>query len=172
MNLHEYMVFRDSSTRTVNRYLMSYEGQTIAVRQHPAVLLNPMLIVVGSLFLIGFLVLRTGVSILWILWLAALGWLVWKVIAWSVEFFIVTEHRVMRVNGVLNRNVAMIPLAKVTDIAFDRSLLGRMLGYGEFILESAGQQQAIRDVPFMPYPEQLYLEISALVFPAVDESPD
>jgi hypothetical protein len=47
-----------------------------------------------------------------------------------------------------------------------------MLGYGEFILESAGQKQAIRDVKYVPYPEQLYLEISALVFPAVDESPD
>jgi len=172
VNIHDYMVFRDAGTRTVNRYLMTYEGQTIAVRQHPAVLLAPILVVVGSLFLIGVLVVRTGLTFLWLFWLGALGWLLWKVLEWSVQFFIVTEHRVMRITGVLNRKVGMIPLAKVTDIAFDRSALGRMLGYGEFILESAGQDQAIRDVPFMPYPEQLYLEISALVFPAVDESPD
>ena len=33
----------------------------------------------------------------------------------------------------------MMPLAKVTDMSFQRSPIGRILGYGEFILESAGQ---------------------------------
>ena len=82
------------------------------------------------------------------------------------------EHRVMVVSGVLNRTVAMMPVAKVTDIALNRSIGGRLLGYGEFVMESAGQKQALRNVRFMPYPEQLYLEVSSVIFGTIDESPD
>ena len=172
MNFQDMMVQRDAGSRTVDRYLMSYEGRVIAVRRHPAVLLLPVAIVVGGLLLCGFASAAFGQMWIWWLWLLTLGYLLWKVIAWSIEFFLVTEHRVMLISGVLNRSVAMMPLAKVTDIALDRSVLGRMLGYGEFVMESAGQKQALRNVGFMPYPEQLYLEVSSVIFAAEDESPD
>jgi uncharacterized membrane protein YdbT with pleckstrin-like domain len=172
MNFDNYIVFRDSGARAVNKYLMSYEGQTIAVRRHPAVLGLPVAAAVGGLFVAGYVYSMTGLTVIWLLWLGILGWLSWRVIAWSLEFFIVTEHRVMLLTGVLNRKLGMIPLQKVTDIALDRSALGQLLGYGEFIMESAGKDQALRNVTYMPYPEQLYLEISSLVFPAVDEHPD
>ncbi|WP_372492362.1 MULTISPECIES: PH domain-containing protein [Actinomadura] len=172
MNLQDMMVRRDNSSRTVDKYLMAYEGRVIAVRRHPAVLLFPVALVVGGLIACGAAYAVSGVLWLWFLWLIAIGYLVWKLIAWSVEFFLVTEHRVMLVSGILNRNVAMMPLAKVTDIALERSVAGRMLGYGEFVMESAGQKQALRNVGFMPYPEQLYLEVSSVIFGTIDESPD
>ncbi|WP_433477902.1 PH domain-containing protein [Spirillospora sp. CA-142024] len=172
MNLQDMMVHRDNSSRTVDKYLMSYEGRVIAVRRHPAVLLAPVAIVVAGLVACSAVSAVTGLIWVWWLWLIAIGYLVWKVIAWSVEFFLVTEHRVMVVNGVLNRNVAMMPLAKVTDIALNRSMAGRVLGFGEFVMESAGQKQALRNVGYMPYPEQLYLEVSSVIFGSVDESPD
>ncbi|MQY02983.1 hypothetical protein ACRB68_10180 [Actinomadura sp. RB68] len=166
------MVYRDTGARTVDRYLMSYEGRVIAVRKHPAVLILPVAVAVAGLVVCGVVAAVAGTALVWWLWLAALGFLVWRVVSWSIEFFLVTEHRVMLINGVFNRNVAMMPLAKVTDIALERSVLGRMLGYGEFVLESGGQTQALRNVPFMPYPEQLYLEVSSVIFGAEDESPD
>lgn len=172
MNMQDMMVFRDAGSRTVDRYLMSYEGRVIAVRRHPAVLLLPVAVAVGGLVACGVAGAFAGIIWVWWLWLLTLGFLVWKVVAWSLEFFLVTEHRVMVINGVLNRNVAMMPLAKVTDIALERSVLGRMMGYGEFVMESAGQKQALRNVGFMPYPEQLYLEVSSVIFGASDESPD
>ncbi|WP_329603051.1 PH domain-containing protein [Actinomadura soli] len=172
MNLQDMMVQHDSSSRTVDKYLMSYEGRVIAVRRHPAVLLLPVAIVVAGFVACGAASAVVGLTWIWWLWLVAIAYLVWKVIAWSVEFFLVTEHRVMVINGVLNRNVAMMPLAKVTDIALNRSMAGRILGYGEFVMESAGQKQALRNVGFMPYPEQLYLEVSSVIFGTIDESPD
>jgi hypothetical protein len=46
-----------------------------------------------------------------------------------------------------------------------------LLGYGEFIVESAGQEQALRTINFLPYPEQLYLEVCRLIFTdEVDET--
>ena len=74
----------------------------------------------------------------------------------------------MLITGVFYRKVAMMPMTKVTDIALERPFLGRMIGYGTFVLESAGQDQALREVEYMPYPEQLYLEISSMIFPASD----
>jgi len=57
-------------------------------------------------------------------------------------------------------------------MSFQRSLLGRMLGYGEFVMESAGQDQALRTVPFIPYPETLYLEVCQMIFPNKDDGDD
>ncbi|SFN08816.1 MULTISPECIES: PH domain-containing protein [Actinomadura] len=172
MNLQDMMVHRDTASRTVDKYLMSYEGRVIAVRRHPAVLLLPVSVVVAGLVACAAISAVGGLIWVWWLWLITLCYLVWKVIAWSVEFFLVTEHRVMVINGVLNRNVAMMPLAKVTDIALNRSVIGQLLGYGEFVMESAGQKQALRNVDHMPYPEQLYLEVSSVIFGTIDQSPD
>lgn len=172
MNLQDMMVQHDSSSRTIDKYLMPYEGRVIAVRRHPAVLIPALGAAVGGLIAAGAIAAAGGVLWAWWLWLPALGYLLWKLIAWSMEFFLVTEHRVMLITGVLNRHVAMMPLSKVTDITLDRSATGRMLGYGKFLTESAGQSQAIRSVNFMPYPEQLYLEVSSVIFGSIDESPD
>jgi hypothetical protein len=40
-----------------------------------------------------------------------------------------------------------------------QSPLGRMLNYGTFELESAGQEQALRKVDNLPNPNELYLRI-------------
>ena len=64
----------------------------------------------------------------------------------------------------------MLPLVKVTDMSFHRSSTGRLLGFGEFIIESADSDQAPRTVDHIPYPEQLYLEICGLIFPSRNSS--
>ncbi|MBX6766198.1 MAG: PH domain-containing protein [Actinomadura rubrobrunea] len=166
MNMQDMMVFHEAGSKTVGRYLMSHEQRVIAVRGHPAVLLPALLLVVGGLIGCGLVSAVFGVAWIWLLWPATLGYLGWQVLAWSLRYFLVTEHRVMVISGVLNRKVAMMPLAAVEDIALKRSMLGRLLGYGEFVIESAGQKQALRNVRFIPYPEQLYLEVSTEVFGA------
>ena len=72
--------------------------------------------------------------------------------------------------GVLTRKVAMMPLTKVTDMSFQRSFAGRLLGFGEFIVESAGQDQALRNIDHIPYPEQLYLEVCGMLFGSDDQT--
>ncbi|HEV8172871.1 MAG TPA: PH domain-containing protein, partial [Actinoplanes sp.] len=36
---------------------------------------------------------------------------------------------------------------------------GRMLNYGTFVIESAGQDQALREVKYLPNPNELYLHV-------------
>jgi hypothetical protein len=52
-----------------------------------------------------------------------------------------------------------MPLLRVTDMKYEQSPLGRMLNYGTFVLESAGQEQALRTVKHLPNPNELYLRV-------------
>ncbi|HET7245216.1 MAG TPA: PH domain-containing protein [Streptosporangiaceae bacterium] len=154
----------------VDRYLLPHEQEVITVRKHPAVLLAPVAWAVIGLVIAAVLsdtVLRHDSGLTWIIWaiwgIVFLRFL-WAAINWAVDYFIVTSHRFIQTSGLFSRKVAMMPLAKVTDMTFERSPLGRLLGYGTFILESAGQDQALSRVDHIPYPEQLYLEVCSLLF--------
>jgi hypothetical protein len=164
----------------INKYLLPREVQVATVRQHPAVLIGPSALALGGLLVAGVLnaTYVHGVisRIMWIAWGLLFLRLVWKVMNWSVDYFVVTSERLLLTTGFLTRRVNMMPLTKVTDMSFKRSFPGRLLGYGEFIVESAGQDQALRNVGFIPYPEQLYLLICGMLFPTSaddedDESP-
>ena len=158
----------------VGKYLLPHEHEVITVRKHPAVLLAPVAWAVIGLIIAALLsdtLLRHDSALTWIVWaiwgLVFLRFL-WAASNWAVDYFVVTSHRFIQTSGLLSRKVAMMPLVKVTDMTFERSFLGRLLGYGTFILESAGQDQALSRVDHIPYPEQLYLEVCALIFPQKD----
>jgi membrane protein YdbS with pleckstrin-like domain len=154
----------------IDKYLLPREVQVATVRQHPAVLIPASALTLGGLLLAGILsatvVQGIPAAVLWVAWLVLLLRLVWKVLNWSVDYFVVTSERLLLTRGFLTRRVNMMPLTKVTDMSFKRSFAGRLLGYGEFIVESAGQDQALRNVEFIPYPEQLYLLICGMLFPS------
>ena len=168
----------DTVPASVNRYLLPHERQVITVHQHPAILIKPVFWVLVGLALAGWLTNSiaqgngTIILVIWLLWGIVFLYLVVKVFEWSVTYFVVTSQRFVLTTGVISRNVNMMPLAKVTDMTFQRSGIGRILGYGKFILESAGQDQALTNVDYLPYPEPLYLEVCGLIFKDKDESPD
>jgi uncharacterized membrane protein YdbT with pleckstrin-like domain len=164
----------------ISKYLLLHERdhQVITVRMHPAVLLSPVILalagLVGAVILNG-TVLRSQhvlMTIIWLAWGVLLLRALWLAATWSVDYFVVTSRRMILTSGLLTRKVAMMPLNKVTDMSFQRTFFGRMFGYGEFIIESAGQDQALRNIPYIPYPEQLYLAVCDLLFPGEDEGDD
>lgn len=165
----------DTVPASVNKYLLPHERQVISVHEHPAVLVGPIALVLLGLVAAGWLTTAvahgngTAILVIWLVWGALLLWLGIKVWDWAVNYFVVTSQRLLLAKGVIVRNVGMLPLGKVTDMSFRRSTFGRLFGYGEFIVESAGQDQALRNVKFIPYPEQLYLEVCGLIFK--DEEP-
>jgi len=153
---------RNAGPASVNKYLLPRENQVITVRKHPAVLMRPIAFALGGILIAlvlgttvlshvphAWLVLLIGCAIL----LLNLAYRTWE---WSEDYFVVTSERMLQASGVFVRKIAMMPLVKVTDMSFQRSAGGRLLGYGTFILESAGQDQALRRIDHVPYPEQLY----------------
>jgi membrane protein YdbS with pleckstrin-like domain len=168
----------DTVPAKVNKYLLPHERQVISVHQHPAVLIRPVFEVLVGLVIAGWLTIaiahgnKAAVLVIWILWALVLLRLLWKVYEWSENYFVITSQRLLLSEGFLTHKVNMMPLAKVTDMSFQRSAMGRLLGYGEFIVESAGQNQALRIVDHLPYPEQLYLEVCGLIFKDNEEGTD
>ena len=156
----------------VSRYLLPNERQMATVRMHPAKLLGVGSQTLGGLLIAGLLSVtlvhgnHVILAVIWIAWAALLIRLIWKAIGWAVDYFVITSERLLLTTGLLTRKVSMMPLSKVTDMSFQRSFGGRLLGYGELIVESAGQNQALDRVPYMPYPEQLYLLVCGILFPA------
>jgi membrane protein YdbS with pleckstrin-like domain len=164
----------DAVPTSVNKYLLPHERQVITVRSHPAVLLGP----VGAAFG-GFVAaaVLTGIAnlsgeaklIMWLTWALLALYALLKTLVWSVNYFVVTSQRMMVTKGIVTRNVAMIPLDRVVDMRFSRTTAGRILGYGTFILAPVGQDPALRRIRFVPYPEQLYLEVCGLIFRDYEE---
>jgi uncharacterized membrane protein YdbT with pleckstrin-like domain len=168
----------DTVPAAVNKYLLPHERQVITVHQHPAILIRPIFEVLIGLAIAGWLSNSvahgngTVILVIWIVWGLLFLRLAGKVFEWAETYFVVTSQRFILATGIVTRKVNMMPLAKVTDMSFQRSAMGRILGYGEFILESAGQDQALSNVDYLPYPEQLYLEVCGLIFKDKEESPD
>jgi membrane protein YdbS with pleckstrin-like domain len=156
----------------VSKYLLPTEEQMAYTRMHPAVLLVPSVQALAGLLVAAALtavVLHGNALLVYIVWLGFLVLLVrlaWKVINWWVDYFVVTSQRLVLSTGLLTRRIAMMPLTKVTDMSFYRTFPGRLLGYGELRVESAGQVQGIERVPYIPYPEDLYLLVCGMIFPS------
>jgi len=79
--------------------------------------------------------------------------------AWWAGRFVLTQKRVLLVGGVLRRRVAMAPLLRLTDLRFEQSTLGRLLNYGDFVLEGMGFFSRIRRIYSLPNPNELYLRV-------------
>ncbi len=154
----------------VDRYLLPREVRVATVRRHPAVLLVPSAQAVGGLLAAAVLsatILRGHTvleGIVWAAWAVLMARLIWNIVNWAVDYFVITSDRILLTSGVFTRSVAMMPLAKVTDMSFHRSFAGRMLGYGDFVVESAGRDSVLRTIDHVPYPEQLYLVVCGRIF--------
>jgi membrane protein YdbS with pleckstrin-like domain len=150
----------------VRRYLFPTEKFRGEWRRHWIHLIKRLSLGVIATFVLGYLSgyfakknVPSALTILVIIWIAVMSWVLWSVAEWYYDRFVLTNKRVMLIEGILSRNVAMMPLARVTDMKYTQSPLGRVLGYGNFELESAGQEQALRNVPNLPNPTDLYLQV-------------
>jgi Bacterial PH domain len=151
---------------SVNRYLLPDERSVIVVRRHPAALAGPLVLACGGLVAARELASRSSrPDIVWGAYLLAPLYLARRLAAWPVTYLAVTNGRMVLVGGLLRRTVAAAPLDQVTGLTLQRTALGRLLGYGTLIATSPRRRQAFRKVRYLPYPEQLYLEISDLLRP-------
>ncbi|MDQ1737724.1 MAG: hypothetical protein QOH56_3975 [Pseudonocardiales bacterium] len=153
----------------LDRYLLPTETPEVVARRHWASLVRPALIFLAilavGLFVLTFLGNLSFFSLAGVVVvLGGIGWFGWIIGDWYVERFVITDKRVLLITGLLTKRVAIMPLSKVTDLTYERSVMGRILGYGVFVMESAGQQQALSRIDYLPTPDQLYQQVSALLF--------
>lgn len=77
--------------------------------------------------------------------------------------YVLTTMRVMRVSGFIQRQNAWIPLAKVTDVRYESSLSGRILGYADIRIDSANEESGLKYMHNLAEPETFYEKLLLLV---------
>lgn len=158
----------------LDRYLLDGERLVTAVHQHWGKIAEPV-----TTTLLGTIValwvdaavpasLRLVSTVVWWLWFALLARLVYLIVEWRHDWFVATDKRLLLFYGFITRKVSMMPLMKVTDMSYERSIPGRLLGYGRFVMESAGQDQALHEVNWVPRPDANYRAICAEIFGVTD----
>lgn len=155
----------------IDRYLSPAERVIHSCRRHAIILVRPAIYWLGALVAgaaIGFLVSpRTSDSFAdsiagWLV-LGFTGYCLVKVLQWWMARYVITDQRVLLIEGLVRVRVSAIPLAKVTDTTFSRSLSGRIFGYGDLLLDSPGEQPGISTLTCLPRPDELYRLIASLV---------
>jgi membrane protein YdbS with pleckstrin-like domain len=77
--------------------------------------------------------------------------------------YVLTDFRVIRSWGILKRQMAWIPWAKVTDISMTQSLLGRLLGYATVRIESANEDSGFKEIKDLRQPHRFHRVIGEMV---------
>jgi hypothetical protein len=155
--------------KDVAKYLLPDERAVVATRRHWAVLIEPTakflpVFIAGVWLLVLDPENRVTSSAGLLVILAALGYYGLRVAEWWMRHFIVSTRRVLLTSGVIARTVTLLPLRRITDLTWKETLLGQLLGYGTFRFESAGQQQALSQITFLPGADVLYRRVSGLLF--------
>lgn len=88
----------------------------------------------GTLIVIGLLVL--------------ILWVIRPFLYWITTLYVFTNRRIITRAGVISKKGRDMPLAKVNNVSFEVSVLGRVLNYGRLEVTSASDENlVINDVP-------------------------
>ena len=79
------------------------------------------------------------------------------------DVFVITNMRVFLASGVFSVRIATMPITRILDITVEKPFVGRVLGYGHFVFESAAQAQGLRDIRYIGDPDARDLTIQRVV---------
>ncbi|MFZ2623725.1 MAG: PH domain-containing protein [Propionibacterium sp.] len=132
------------------------EQLVVRLRTHPKVLIGPVLVLM--LLAAGFGILIGQLPRDWADWvrLGLLGvflvlvviFVLSPVLRWATTSYTITTQRIMLRTGVLHRGGHDLPLNRITDVSFNRSLFDRMWGCGTLrLMTSSETPLELPDVP-------------------------
>jgi uncharacterized membrane protein YdbT with pleckstrin-like domain len=89
--------------------------------------------------------------------LVKMGTAIWD---WHNTEYLITDKRILRAEGILNKRVASTSLEKVNDVLLDQSLFGRVLGFGDLdILTASDELTGVNDFPTLADPIEFKLAL-------------
>jgi len=151
----------------IRKHLLRDEGEVIVdeVSKHWVAFVRPALeSVLGLALLVAFPFL--DIDLAWFPFLLAMALFAhagWKALQARLDRFVITNMRVFRLHGVLSQQLATMPLSRILDITVAKPLIGRILGYGHFVFETAAQEQGLREIRYVGRPDERDLAIQRVV---------
>ncbi|MEN8233816.1 MAG: PH domain-containing protein [Actinomycetota bacterium] len=119
------------------------EHVIVSFRQHWKLLIIPI-----GWFVLGVVLIGLVIAIFpwplaeWFFTLIVLGGGVWlivrPVVDWIVTRYVLTNERLMTRKGLIAKSGIDLPLERVTNVNFSQTVLERLLGGGDLLVESAG----------------------------------
>lgn len=131
------------------------EGETVVLhtRTHAKALLLPLLALIVLLVVgeAGQLWLpQVAALVLWCLVALGILWYVARpLLIWASATYTVTTRRLITRRGVLVRRGHDIPLSRISDVAYERDLVDRLLGCGTLVVSDASThgRVVLHDIP-------------------------
>ena len=151
----------------INEKLLN-DGEKVifTTRTHVKALVLPALVLLVTVGVAGYLSSlpdenqRVWLGIIWAVALVILLWFaVWPFLTWLTATYTVTNRRLTTHKGVLNRSGHDIPLSRISDVSYDKSLLDRIFGCGTLRVSDASDKGAVL-LPDVPGVEKLQLVLS------------
>lgn len=137
------------------KLLNDYETVALDLHPHWWYFARPVLALIGSI-VIGILGLvftddDAEKGITWVAIILIVGsalWLIIRYMKWATTNFVITSDRIIFRSGVLAKSGIEIPLERVNNVLFNQSIFERMLGAGDLLIESGGEdgQQRFSDI--------------------------
>ena len=149
--------------------LLDGEHLVFTVRTHIKVLFGR--------FVVTLLVLVAGFALglhwhgtvrLWLILITlvvAVVWMAPPLLRWLFSTYTLTDQRLIEQQGIFSRSGRIIPLSRINDVSFEKSLGDRLLGCGTLIVHDASEQQGLR-IDDIPHVESFHRTISTMVLKA------
>jgi hypothetical protein len=126
----------------------------------------------GVLALAGYIGKTRGVgAVLWYVFFAFCLWAGLQLVRYFSRYLVLTQTRLIVVEGIANRQIKSLPLPKLTDMIYQRTALGHALGYGTFDLAAPGAAVNLGRLPYVRDPDNTYLQISHLLWGSSGPTP-
>lgn len=108
----------------------------------------------GNLFVAGLAMIVCGLLLLYL-----------RIKRWNERYtaYVLTTARVLRLSGFLSRSASWIPWVKVTDVRYQASFAGRLLGYATIHIDSANETSGLSEMKNLRDPSAFYVKLTELV---------
>jgi membrane protein YdbS with pleckstrin-like domain len=138
----------------ISRRLLN-EGEVVVVdtRTHVKALLWPLLLLVVLLAIGTYVQAQWDQMLAYVVWavvaVAIVWWVLRPVVVWATASYTFTDRRLITRSGVIVRRGHDMPLARVSDIAYEFGPIDRMLGCGTLLISDASTHGTIKlhDIP-------------------------
>jgi uncharacterized membrane protein YdbT with pleckstrin-like domain len=145
------------------------EGESVVVdtRTHPKALLLPIFALVVFLAIGVFVQTQTdqGIvhTVVWVLVGIGIVWFfVRRLLIWLTATYTITTRRLITRHGVITRRGHDIPLTRVSDVAYEKDLVDRMLGCGTLVISDASTHGQVA-LPDIPHVEEVQRKLNELL---------
>jgi len=153
-----------------SKLLNDGEHIVVSTRTHAKALIVPLLVLVLSLAVGVFLSSLIGDAgggiprlVIWVLLAVVVVWYVVRpFLSWLSATYTITNRRLITRSGIVTRRGHDIPLTRISDVAYERDLLDRLLGCGTLLVSDASTNGQVR-LHDIPRAEAVHRQVSQLL---------